>query len=87
MLRAGERGWNLKRAINNRMGVTAANDRLPKALLEPYSTGGSEGFVPDLQGMLYAYYASRGWDLQSGFPARSKLEALGLEQAARDLWG
>ena len=87
MLRAGERGWNLKRAINNRMGLTAANDRLPKALLEPCRTGGSEGFVPDLQGMLYAYYASRGWDLQSGFPARSKLEALGLEQAARDLWG
>ena len=32
LLKCGERGWNLKRAINNRMGLTRANDKLPKAL-------------------------------------------------------
>ena len=32
MMAAGERGWNLKRAINNNMGLTAADDRLPRAL-------------------------------------------------------
>ena len=87
MMRSGERAWNLKRAINNRMGLTAANDKLPKALLEPYKEGGSEGFSPDLEGMLFAYYETRGWDKESGKPLREKLVELGLEDVAQDLWG
>ncbi len=87
MVTAGERGWNMKRAINNRLGLTAANDRLPKALLEPLSTGGTEGFTPDIQGMLYAYYEARGWDADTGYPSRQKLLELGLDDVAHDLWG
>lgn len=87
LMRVGERAWNLKRAINNRMGLTAANDRLPKALLEPFREGGSAGFVPDLGGMLRAYYQARGWDPESGKPTKEKLLELGLEEAAKDLWG
>ena len=87
MMAAGERGWNMKRAVNNRMGLTAENDRLPKALLEPYSSGGSEGYTPDIQGMLYTYYEARGWDWQSGYPSREKLINLGLDDIAADLWG
>ncbi|MBI3362101.1 MAG: hypothetical protein HY023_13440, partial [Chloroflexi bacterium] len=30
LMRLGERAWNLKRAINNRLGLTRANDRLPR---------------------------------------------------------
>ena len=87
MMAAGERGWNIKRAVNNRMGLTAENDRLPKALLEPYTSGGSEGYTPDIQGMLYTYYEARGWDWQSGYPSREKLIDLGLGDIAADLWG
>ncbi|HEX8992365.1 MAG TPA: aldehyde ferredoxin oxidoreductase C-terminal domain-containing protein, partial [Anaerolineales bacterium] len=87
MLTVGERGWNMKRAINNRLGLTAANDRLPKALLEPYPSGGTDGFIPDIQRMLYTYYQARGWDANTGFPTREKLLALGLDDVARDLWG
>lgn len=87
MMKSGERSWNVKRAINNRMGLTASNDRLPKALLEPFPDGGSAGFVPDIQGMLYAYYDARGWDQETGKPSREKLIELGLEDAAQDLWG
>jgi aldehyde:ferredoxin oxidoreductase len=86
MLKCGERGWNLKRAINNRMGLTRANDKLPKALLEPFPDGGSVGFVPDLEEMLSAYYQARGWDPQTGKPMREKLLELGLEEAVKDLW-
>jgi aldehyde:ferredoxin oxidoreductase len=86
MMAFGERGWNLKRAINNRMGLTASNDRLPKRLLEPYMLGASAGFEPDIQGMLYAYYEARGWDLETGRPGQEKLIALGLEDVAEDLW-
>lgn len=87
MMAAGERGWNMKRAVNNRMGLTAENDRLPKGLLEPYPSGGSEGYVPDIQGMLYTYYEARGWDRRSGYPTRDKLIDLGLDDIAADLWG
>jgi aldehyde:ferredoxin oxidoreductase len=86
MIKAGERAWNLKRAINNRLGLTRANDRLPKALMTPFPDGGSQGFVPDLEGMLIAYYEARGWDMETGKPTREKLVELGLEDVAQDLW-
>lgn len=87
MMRSGERGWNIKRAINNRMGLTRANDKLPKALLEPYKEGGSLGFVLDLPALLNAYYSARGWDLETGKPSKVKLIELGLGDVATDLWG
>ncbi len=87
MMKFGERSWNLKRAINNRMGLNAQNDKLPEALLTPFPDGGSEGFVPDLEGMLSAYYDTRGWDWETGKPSREKLVELGLEEVAGDLWG
>jgi aldehyde:ferredoxin oxidoreductase len=86
MMKFGERSWNLKRAINNRMGLTRANDKLPKALLTPFPDGGSEGFVPDIDAMLIAYYQHRGWDQGTGKPTREKLIELGLEDIAQDLW-
>ncbi len=86
MMKSGERGWNVKRAINNRMGLTRANDKLPKALLEPYKEGGSAGFVPDLPAMLNAYYEARGWELDSGKPSKEKLVELRLDDVAKDLW-
>lgn len=86
MKKGGERAWNLKRAINNRMGLTVENDKLPKALLEPFPDGGSAGFSPDLEGMLFAYYEVRGWDLETGKPTREKLLELGLDDAAKNLW-
>src|SRR6266545_6467182 len=86
MMKSGERGWNIKRAINNRMGLTRSNDKLPKALLEPYKEGGSAGFVPDFPAMLNAYYEARGWDLDSGKPSKEKLLDLRLDDVAEDLW-
>jgi aldehyde:ferredoxin oxidoreductase len=86
LFRAGERAWNIKRAINNRLGLTRANDKLPKALLEPYQDGGAAGYVPPLEEMLAAYYSARGWDPVTGRPTREKLHALGLDDVAGDLW-
>ncbi|MBI4632140.1 MAG: aldehyde ferredoxin oxidoreductase [Chloroflexi bacterium] len=78
-LRCGERGWALKRAINNRLGVTAKNDTLPRALLTPLSEGGAAGVVINLQTMLKEYYEVQGWDAVTGKPTRSTLERLGLK--------
>jgi aldehyde:ferredoxin oxidoreductase len=88
MMRAGERAWNLKRVINNRLGLTRQNDRLPKGLLEPYRyiIGAPIGEVPDFSGMLETYYQERGWDAETGFPTPEKLNDLGLGWAVEDIW-
>lgn len=86
-LRCGERGWALKRAINNRLGLTSANDKLPKALLTPYNDGGAAGVAPDMTTMLKEYYEVQGWDAATGRPARDTLSRLSLGEAADDLWG
>jgi aldehyde:ferredoxin oxidoreductase len=86
MMRSGERGWNLKRAINIHLGLDRTDDRLPKALMTPYPEGGAAGYQIPLQEMLDAYYQARGWDAETGRPTRSKLEELGLGEIAGDLW-
>jgi len=84
LLHIGERIWNLKRAYNNRLGLTRADDRLPKLFLQPLPEGGTQGHVPNLELMLREYYQARDWDWETGKPSREKLEELGLGQAIRD---
>ncbi len=86
LMRSGERAWNLKRAINNRLGLTRANDKLPKALLEPLPDGAAAGCVLPFDDMLAAYYVARGWDPKTGRPLKETLLALGLDDIADDLW-
>jgi aldehyde:ferredoxin oxidoreductase len=86
LLAAGERSVNLKRAINNRFGVTRDHDILPKICLEPLSEGTTDGIQPDMEVMLHEYYRYRGWDWQTGKPTKEKLMELGLTQAAQDLY-
>ena len=82
MLTAGERIWNLERLYNLRAGFTAADDTLPRRLLEvPHGAGGSKGHVVHLPEMLDEYYRFRGWTPQ-GVPTPAKLKALGLEGLA-----
>ena len=63
------------------------NEKLPKALLEPFPDGGPAGFVPDLEGMLIADYQHRGWDPKTEKPRREKIIELESEDVAQDLWG
>jgi aldehyde:ferredoxin oxidoreductase len=88
MLRAGERGWNLKRVINNRLGLTHNNDKLPKEFLQPFADHpkGANGYVPDFEKMLKSYYSARGWDADTGYPTKERLASLGLEWVVEDIW-
>jgi aldehyde:ferredoxin oxidoreductase len=79
LLQVGERAWNLKRMINQRLGLTSAADTLPQALLEPYSDGGSAGYRIPFDDLLSAYYDIRGWDAENGMPTPEKLRALGID--------
>jgi len=88
LLISGERGWNLKRAINVRLGLTGENDKLPDAFTRLFADTptGEEGFIPDFPAMLAAYYELRGWDAQTGFPSQKKLAELGMDWISEDLY-
>ena len=88
VLTYGERIWNLKRALNLKLGYAArASEKLPELLLKPLAGGNTEGHVPELEPMLREYYTAREWDWDTGKPSRAKLLALGIPEIAKDLWG
>ena len=74
----GERIWNMERLFNLRAGFTAADDTLPKRLLEePASSGAGKGRVTELAEMLPEYYELRGW-AADGEPTSQTLGRLGI---------
>ncbi len=82
ILQAGERLFNLKRLVNLRLGITAADDTLPQRFLnEPRPSGGAEGVLPNLDLILGDYYRARSWTPE-GIPTPERLEILGLESQA-----
>ena len=79
LMKTGERIFNLERLFNLRAGLTAADDTLPRRMLEePMPAGPAKGMVVHLGEMLPEYYRLRGWSPE-GIPSRKKLEELGLE--------
>jgi len=63
LMRTGRRIFDLKRRINERLGVTRADDTLPYRFLhEPRPSGTAAGVLPDLGAMLPLYYELRGWE-------------------------
>ena len=79
LIEIGERIWNLERLYNLKAGITAADDTLPKRLLEdPAPSGTATGKVSDLPKMLPEYYEYRGWT-KDGEPTTQTLQRLGLK--------
>lgn len=69
-LAAGERVFTQERLFNLAAGLTAADDTLPKRMLEtPFTAGASKGNLPRLDVLMPQYYAVRGWDAE-GRPPR-----------------
>ncbi len=75
---AGERIYTFKRLLNYRLGMTRADDTLPKLLRQPLEDGFAAGYVPDVDAMLRQYYRVRGWDEETGKPTAETLKRLGL---------
>ena len=93
LLKAGERAWNMERAINVREGFSRKDDTIPERWFEPIRVGEMEmGLMDyyrqkglareDLDKLLDDYYQERGWDVGTGTPTREKLAELGLEGLA-----
>lgn len=89
LLKIGERSWNLKRAINIRLGYDPKGEKMPKAFQVPYKDGQGEleNYVVPFDEMHREYYRVRNWDLESGKPIQEKLKELDLEWLVPDLWG
>jgi aldehyde:ferredoxin oxidoreductase len=81
----GERIWHMKRGLSNLMGITAADDMLPKRLLIPNTDGGAAGSAPNLELMLKEFYPARGL-AADGRPTKETLSRLGLDDLASKLY-
>jgi len=75
---AGERGTNLKRLISCKLGCKREDDYLPKIVTTAFESGGSAGIKIDLEDNLKTYYQIRGWDWETGWPIKEKLDELGI---------
>ena len=59
MLKAGERIFQLMRAMTCKLGVTPGDDNLPAIVLRPIPDSGQQGHVPNMEKMLPEYYQIR----------------------------
>jgi len=85
LLRAGERGFTLKRMYNVRLGMSRKDDRLPQRITSlEFEEGGAQGHLPHIGKMLADYYRIRGWS-EEGIPLPSTLTSLGLSHLCKDL--
>jgi aldehyde:ferredoxin oxidoreductase len=94
---AGERIWNLRRAIMvKRENRTRENDTLNEPYFKKAITcpaGSATGLVngpidkAKFEALKDRYYELRGWDVNTGWPTRAKLEELGLKDVADELAG
>jgi len=82
LLKAGERIFQLQRALSCKLGITSKDDVLPELILRPIPDGGQEGHVPNMEKMLPEYYAIRDWDNMTGKPSKQRLENLGMPEIA-----
>jgi len=81
-----DRIFNVERAFNMRNGFSAADDTMPKRLLEEAMPDGkSAGHVWHREPTLRDYYRVRRWDEETGVPTYELLRDLNLEDVAADL--
>jgi aldehyde:ferredoxin oxidoreductase len=78
LMDAGDRGFTLKRMINNRCGITRKDDILPPRMRTLKRIGEDVNLdVPPLAPMLSDYYQLRGWT-EEGRPSAETVKRLGL---------
>jgi len=81
----GRRVWHTQSGLSNLMGVTAADDRLPKQIVTAHTDGGAGGSVPGLDIMLREFCPVRGLG-PDGRPSKGTLNRLELSDLAARLY-
>ena len=75
--KTGERGYNIERLLNIRLGLKADDDSLPGRLTDELQVEGDEKTRVPLEELKKRYYIRRGWD-RNGVPGKKLLVKLGL---------
>jgi aldehyde:ferredoxin oxidoreductase len=84
-MRVGERAITLAKAFNMIHGLSAADDRLPARMHEPFAGGPLKGVAigkDDMEKAIHTYYRIMGWDEETGVPTNEKLAELGIDWVA-----
>ncbi len=88
ILAVGERAQLMGRLFNYREGFTAADDRLPRRVMNAFSEGPLAGIeITDerLHWAIRRYYELMGWDPETGRPLAPRIRELGLASALEPL--
>ncbi len=86
MMEAGLRIFHLKRCINYRFGMSAADDDLTERLKEPARDGETAGIEVRFDEMKNRFYELMEFDAEKGVAVADKLHALGLGDEAGIIW-
>jgi aldehyde:ferredoxin oxidoreductase len=85
---SGERILNMRQAFNVREGLNLIQFKIPNRLLgkPPLKEGPLAGVTIDEDALLKEYLAALDWDSKTAKPNKKKLQELGLEDVAQELW-
>ena len=78
MLRIGERGYNIERLVNKRMGVNGNCDTLPSRLTDELQDPNNKKSKVPLDKLKKRYYKARGWD-KNGLPTEKLIKRLKIK--------
>lgn len=78
---AGERGYNLERLVNLRLGLTKGQDDLPSRLTKVNEDPNNPKTHVPMDRLRKDYYKARGWD-SNGVPTPSLLKRLKIDEKA-----
>ena len=84
-LKIGERATNMARIFNTREGFSRKDDVLPERLFQGLENGALQGLAmprEEFEQALTILYDLKGWDTETGYPTRERLDALSLGWAA-----
>jgi aldehyde:ferredoxin oxidoreductase len=90
MLKVGERISNIRQAFNVREGVKPIDFVMTSGRPigdPPLEKGPTAGVTVDAKILRSEIFKGMDWDIESGKPSKEKLESLGLDDVAKELWG
>jgi len=88
LLKAGERIATMRHAFNLREGINPLELKVHPRIIgkPPYKAGPLASVTADIEAQNYWNLGALDWDRVTTKPSKKKLEELGLEDVAKDLW-